>query len=193
MKCEQCGGAILEKHHIHDKCYCSSECAIGAIMDDILTNIKELATETYNDTVIIEAVAPAETITVCKHCGRPLALNETAWSSRDGMYCSHSCGIADAYSKYELSEGKDANELFKNATAYFADVAEEISREDYGAKIALHAEYAMELDKTFIFEEISENGTVISRTLTGYTIGDCTNYETEIEKYDGWLKHILVD
>lgn len=185
MKCARCNKPITEDHIVDDAHYCSDECAIVALTDDIIMNAKECAKAYYNESVEIVA----KDVTRCTCCGKPLALNDTAWSSIDGMYCSHECGVNDAYHKYGANEYKDENEHIHKATRYFEDVAEEITREDYGAKADLYVEYAKDLDKTFIFKKVFEDDIEISTELIGYCNGKLDKY---VKEYVGKLKYIFV-
>lgn len=186
MKCERCNKPITKAHIVDHVHYCSDECAIAALTDDIIMNAKECAKEFYSESVEIVDMD----VTRCTRCGKPLALNKTAWSSIDGMYCSHECGVNDAYYKYGANEYKSEDEHIHKATRYFEDVAEEITREDYGAKAELYIEYAKDLNKTFIFEKVSENDIEISTELVGYCEGELSVYA---EEYIGKLKYTRAD
>lgn len=181
MKCSRCNKVMAERHIVDHEYYCSRECAIAAITDDIILNAKERATEYYGECVEVE---PAD-ITRCTKCNRPLALNETAWSSIDGMYCSRSCGVGDAYNKYSPDEYRNEDEHISKATRYFEDTAEEITREEYGVTIERASEYSKEYDKTFIFERIYEANTIISIELLGWYYGEpnAKSDEAFVRKY----------
>ena len=131
-------------------------------------------------------------ITRCKNCNKPLALNEEAWASKDGMYCSHECGVLDAMSLY-TSEDEIANDedLHSKAEAYFNDIAECISREDYGAYTRIWQTYSETDDITVVFLDVSENDTSISTTCVGWYHGEPDDESKR--QYIGKLTAVYVD
>lgn len=109
-------------------------------------------------------------VTRCTTCGKILALNETAWACGP-LFCSHECGVNWAKTKYEANEYEDEIELHIKATAYFNDIAEEISREEYGARTEYFTAYSAEHDISSIFEQIFEGDELISETCVGWYYG----------------------
>ena len=109
-------------------------------------------------------------VTRCSRCNKPLALNKTAWTCGK-MFCSYSCGIEWAKTMYEESEYKDDKELTDKAMAYFDEIAEEISREDYGATVEYENVYSKSHDITTVFEKVVENDEIISMTVVNWYFG----------------------
>ena len=109
-------------------------------------------------------------ITRCRHCNKPLALNDTAWTCGP-LFCSRECGINWAKTLYSPNEYASEEELLNKATGYFDDVAEEISREDYGATAERLRRYDKLDDITTVYEEIREGEVVIGRRNIGWYKG----------------------
>lgn len=113
----------------------------------------------------------------CRMCDRPLAINKTAWTCGP-MFCSFGCGVEWAKTLYEDHEYSDDKDLQYKAAAYFADVAEEINREDYGARASLLTAYDPHMDITIVFEATYEGEELISQTCVGWYYGEPTDEET---------------
>lgn len=113
----------------------------------------------------------------CRMCDRPLAINKTAWTCGP-MFCSFGCGVEWAKTLYEDHEYSDDKDLQYKAAAYFADVAEEINREDYGARASLLTAYDPYMDITTVFEATYEGDELISQTCVGWYYGEPTDEET---------------
>ena len=110
-------------------------------------------------------------ITRCKTCNKPLALNETAWTC-GLMFCSHKCGVDWAKTKYDKSEYIGHIDLSNKATAYFDDIAEEISRDEYGARAETFAAYSSDMDITTVFEQIFDGDDIVAITCVGWHYGE---------------------
>lgn len=76
-KCAHCGSVLVSHELIHSVkgyLYCSKECAINDIMDDYLTNARELAINAYNDDaeivrtedVLAEDLQTVEIVVTCR-------------------------------------------------------------------------------------------------------------------------------
>lgn len=117
-------------------------------------------------------------ITRCKQCNKPIALHKTAWTCGP-MFCSRNCGIDWAKTLYEPYEYVDNKDLTSKAKRYFDDVAEEITREDYGATVEYIRVYNKEHDITTVFEEARESENRICQTCIGWYYG---NDELPIEE-----------
>lgn len=118
-------------------------------------------------------------VTRCKKCGKPLGYNKTAWSSIDGMYCSETCGVLDAMTLYDKNEYSNGVELYEKARRYFAEVAEELSREDYGLKAEIIEVYSPHHDITTVFEQVSEGSEIICMTCVGWYYGKDTKIDVQ--------------
>ena len=111
-------------------------------------------------------------ITRCKQCNRPLALNRYAYASREGMFCSYDCALSQALSLYKEDEYETAEELVEKAKAYVDDITEKISREDYGVEEKYRYVYVEDEDMTFVFKDVVENDCTISTKLLGFNFGE---------------------
>ena len=110
-------------------------------------------------------------VTRCRHCNKPIALNATAWTCGP-MFCSHDCGVEWAKTMYEKSEYTDELDLQIKAKAYFNDIAEEISREDYGARVERFTTYDQYYDISTVFESVYEGDYLISQAIVGWYYGE---------------------
>ena len=131
-------------------------------------------------------------VTRCKTCDKPLALQKTAWASRDGMFCTHKCGVEDAKKLYKPEEYKTLLCLLAKATSYFDDTAEEISREDYGAVVEYFTAYSEEYDICTVFEQVLEGTDIICQTVVGWYYGE-QNPEHDKEAIEAGLTAVFVD
>ena len=118
-------------------------------------------------------------ITRCRHCNKPIALNKTAWTCGP-MFCSHECGVAWAKALYKPWEYAGEIDLSIKATAYFNDIAEEISRENYGARAERYTVYSEADDISTVFEQIYEGDYCICQTCVGWHFGE-PNLEADEE------------
>ena len=110
-------------------------------------------------------------VTRCRFCDKPLAIKPTAWTCGP-MFCSHTCGVNWAKAKYDESEYTDRHDLYIKAKAYFDDIAEEIGREDYGARVERFTTYDTQYDISVIFEQIFEGDELISQSVIGWYYGE---------------------
>lgn len=129
-------------------------------------------------------------ITRCRHCNKILALNGTAWTCGP-MFCSVECGVAWAKEMYSPEEYMGEIDLHIKATRYFKDIAEEINREDYGARVERRTVYSEESDISTVFEDIYEDDYLISSTIVGWYFGR-PNAEYD-EEYVGKLTAMFVE
>lgn len=109
-----------EAHIIDEDIFCSKECAVLHIADEIAMNAKELAIECYDEKATILTVRPEANHAMCGACDKDLAKCDTIWAAEGRLYCSRECGI------------HDYNVTHENAEEYFDSVAEEISPSDIG-------------------------------------------------------------
>lgn len=109
-------------------------------------------------------------ITKCRQCDKPVALNKMAWACGP-IFCSHNCGVDWAKTLYKPEEYTDDKDLTDKAEAFFEDVAEEITREDFGAKTEYIRMYEPGYDMTVVFEQVSEGEDTISMTCIGWYYG----------------------
>lgn len=132
-------------------------------------------------------------ITRCKHCNKPLALNENAWAAQTGMFCSKECGITDAINLYDDGPDKllSLADKYVKAESYFNDVSEEISREEYGAYVKVWPAYSSSHDVTTVFNSVYEGEALISTKITGFYFGKENVEDTDY--YDGETEAIFVE
>lgn len=126
-KCTQCNKLLKvgdEVHVVDEQPFCSDECAVVYITNDIICNAKEVAKEQYNETVTIMTIRPTTEHATCDVCGKDLAECETIWAAEGSMYCSRKCGIQD----YTLVKDSDT----QYAAELFSFVAEELNPKDIG-------------------------------------------------------------
>ena len=126
-RCAKCGKIFKvgdEVHVVDEFLFCSDECAIVHITNDIICNAKEVAKKQYNENVTIMTVRPTTEHATCDVCGKDLAECETIWAAEGSLYCSRKCGIQD-YMLVKDSETQYAAELF-------SFVAEELNPKDIG-------------------------------------------------------------
>lgn len=130
-------------------------------------------------------------ITRCRQCNKPIALNKTAWTCGP-MFCSHGCGVEWAKTKYGPEEYMGEIDLSIKAKAYFNDIAEEISREDYGARVERYTAYSKEYDMSTVFEQVFEGDELVSITCVGWHFGE-PNVEIDEECIKNGMTALFVE
>lgn len=129
IRCEKCKKSLNvgdEAHVIDETVFCSEECAIVHLVDEIICSAKEMAKETYNDNVTISTIRPTGNHATCKVCNKDLATCETIFAAEGNMYCSRECGVHD----YALTDGD-----LPYASGIFDSVAEELTPDEIGLEV----------------------------------------------------------
>lgn len=127
QRCKQCDRALKvgdEVHVVDDNTFCSDECAIVYLTNEIIMSAKEQAKELYNSNVTILTLRPTQDTAECAVCKQDLAKCNSIWAAEGKMYCSRECGIRD----YSLTTSDDLG----YAEEIFDGVAEELLPEDIG-------------------------------------------------------------
>lgn len=120
-ECATCRKSITSGHEIHQidgENYCSRDCAVKSIMDNIIMNAKELAIEHYDEYAVVTEAD------VCKVCEKRLDKCDTIYAMLGSLFCSKDCGITYLESTPDLN-GKYNNVLFDS-------LAEEVNPHDIG-------------------------------------------------------------
>lgn len=120
IQCKFCGKNLNigdEAHIVDSEVYCSKECAVLDIMNEIIMNAKEMAIEQYDESAAILTVRPTKEHAECDTCHDDLADHETIWAVEGKLYCSPMCGI----------------KVYGSSEAFYS-VAEEILPEEIGLK-----------------------------------------------------------
>ena len=76
QKCSQCNKLLKvgdEVHIVDEQIFCSDECAVVYLTNEIICSAKETAKETYNDNVTVLTIRPTKDSARCKICGQNLA------------------------------------------------------------------------------------------------------------------------
>ena len=122
--CDHCGVIISgsEVHCVDDNAFCSRECAIAYLTDEIITNAKESAIELYDEAVTI--LEPKGQHANCAVCDKDLATVETIYAVNGRMYCSRDCGLVGELAKYASTLG-----------VTFDAMAEEITPAEIGLEV----------------------------------------------------------
>lgn len=103
--CKRCGKPLNvgdEAHVVDGEMYCSKNCAVLSIMDEIIMNAKEMAVEQYDDSAAILTVRPTLESAECDLCHDNLADHETIWAAEGKLYCSPMCGVRAYGSKEQF-------------------------------------------------------------------------------------------
>lgn len=106
-------------------------------------------------------------ITKCEHCGKPIAVNRTAWAAKGFMFCSEECGLAENDEDWDL-------------------VAEEVSREDYGADTVVYSSYDDIYDISTYFETVYEGGKPVVTKLLGFHYGKPSDSSEKFDQIIFW-------
>lgn len=96
MKCSRCNAKLSvgdEAHVVDEHVYCSKECAVMTLTDDIILNAKECAAEQYACDAVILTVRLTGNHAQCSICNKDLATCESIWAAEGSMYCSRECGL----------------------------------------------------------------------------------------------------
>lgn len=127
--CTQCKKLLRvgdEVHVVDDQIFCSDECAIVYLTNDIICSAKEAAKELYNEAASILTLRPSGLPETCEVCGKDLSTCKTIWAAEGMLYCSRKCGIHN----YTLSDNDS-----EYAAEIFGLVAEEINPKDIGLEV----------------------------------------------------------
>lgn len=127
QKCKQCGKSLNvgdEVHVVDENTFCSDECAIVYLTNEIIVSAKEQAKELYNSNASILTLRPTHDTAECAVCKQDLARCNSLWAAEGKLYCSRECGIRD----YSLTTDDDLG----YAEEIFDGVAEELMPEDIG-------------------------------------------------------------
>ena len=127
MICTRCKKLLKagdEVHALDNEIFCSEECTILSLTDDIIMNAKECAKETYASEATVLTLRDEKVH--CKTCSKDLATCSTIWAADGYLYCSSECGIKD----FTLHEHD-----VEHAEAIFNMCAEEINPRDIGIEV----------------------------------------------------------
>ena len=137
QQCEQCRKHLRvgdEVHVIDDMKFCSAECAIVHLADEIICSAKEAAKEAYNSNVTILTLRPTKDSANCATCKKDLAKCDTIFAAEGRLYCSRACGVRDYTLIVTCSFEQDDNTC-GYADEIFDSVSEELSPKDIGLEV----------------------------------------------------------
>lgn len=95
-KCTHCHKSLLvgdEVHLVGNEPFCSEECAITHLTDEIIMNAKEMAKEQYASEATILTKRVDVDHATCSTCGKDLAKCDVIHAAEGRLYCSRECGI----------------------------------------------------------------------------------------------------
>lgn len=120
-ECATCRKSIVSGHELHQidgEDYCSRECAINGIMNNIIQNAKELAIERYEEYAVVTEAD------VCTVCEKHLSECDTIYAMLGNLFCSKECCVQYVDSNPDLSG--------PYTTVMVESLAEEINPRDIG-------------------------------------------------------------
>ena len=127
-RCDRCNKILKqgdEAHYVDGLVYCSEECAVLSLTDEIIMNAKENAKELYGECVEIRTVQETHNTDVCPNCDVALSTSEQVLAVEGTLYCSRKCAI-----EY-LAEHRDNIDV----AVYVDALSDEVVPSDIGLEV----------------------------------------------------------